>query len=60
MKFTAGYLLGATTVVGVIGSFFAGAIVMDFVNDKKKATANKIEETSVSSTVRDIMNARKN
>jgi hypothetical protein len=60
MKFAAGYLLGATTVVGIIGAFGAGIFAMDYVNDVKKASIAKVEETSISSAVRDIMNARKN
>lgn len=60
MKFTAGYLLGATTVVGVVGSFFVGAIAMDYINNVKKEVAVKVEDASVSSTIRDIMNSRRN
>ena len=64
MKFTAGYLLGATTVVGIIGSFFigvaGGAYAIEFINEKKQAGIAKVEDTSVTSIVRDIMDARKN
>ena len=58
MKFTAGYLLGATTVVGVVGSFFAGCLAMDYIQDMKKAGIAKVEDTTMTSVVKDIMKAR--
>jgi uncharacterized membrane protein YeaQ/YmgE (transglycosylase-associated protein family) len=60
MKFTAGYLLGATTVVGIIGSFVAGVIAMDVVYDKKKEAIDKADAMTLSDMMKSYIQAKQN
>lgn len=60
MKFTAGYLLGATTVVGFFGAFAAGAVVMDLIYDKKKEALQKADELTLSDMMKSYFQAKQN
>lgn len=60
MKFTAGYLLGGLTVVGLGVSFCAGIVVCDFVYSKKNETAAKVSDATVGSMMADYFKNRRN
>jgi hypothetical protein len=60
MKFTAGYLLGATTVVGFFGAFAAGAVVMDLIYDKKKAAIEKADALTLSDMMKSYIQSKQN
>lgn len=60
MKFTMGYLLGAATIVGFMGSFAAGAIVMDLIHDKKKEAIQKADELTLSDMMKSYIQAKQN
>lgn len=44
MKFTAGYILGATTVVGLGASFVGGVFGYAWLNSKKNEKAKEIQD----------------
>lgn len=60
MKFTMGYLLGGATVVGFLGSFAAGAIVMDMIYDKKKEAIEKADAVTLSDMMKSYIQAKQN
>jgi hypothetical protein len=64
MKFTAGYLLGAGTVVGLLGSFMGGVIAWELVNEKKneaaKSASDKVTDATVGSMMASYLNRTKN
>ena len=60
MKFTMGYLLGGATVVGLLGSFVAGAIAMDMVHDKKKEAVEKADALTLSDMMKSYIQAKQN
>lgn len=60
MKFTAGYMLGGATIVGFLGSFVAGAIVMDLIHDKKREAVEKADALTLSDMMKSYIQAKQN
>lgn len=64
MKFTAGYLLGAGTAVGIIGAFGAGAIAIlagvQWLDEKKDEKLDKAKDISSLELVSDFLRRAKN
>ncbi len=60
MKFTAGYLLGGLTVIGLGVSFCAGIVTCDWVYAKKNETAAKVSDATVGSMMAEYFKNRRN
>ena len=60
MKFTGGYLLGVTTVLGMAASFVAGAITMEYIHTQKKTAAEKVADATLSDMLRPFIERNKN
>lgn len=58
MKFTAGYLLGASTIVGLGVSFMAGIMTWEFVNEKKAEATRKVSDATVGQMMADLIKNR--
>ena len=59
MKFTAGYLLGATTIVGLGAAFISGFAVSEWAHSKKSEDANKILYATVASMAGEYFKTKK-
>lgn len=64
MKFTAGYVLGGATIIGMLGSFVGGIIAWELVNEKKneaaKTASDKVSDATVGSMMASYLNRTKN
>lgn len=64
MKFIGGYVLGAGTVVGIIGSFVGGVIAWELIHEKKNEAArtasDKVTDATVGSMMASYLNRNKN
>ena len=59
MKFTAGYLMGATTVVGLGAAFLAGFASADWAHARKNQAASRISDATVGSSLMDFVFKKK-
>lgn len=58
MKFTAGYLLGGLTVVGLGVSFVGGLAAAVWLQEKKSEAVKKADETTLADLMRSFINAQ--
>jgi hypothetical protein len=58
MKFTAGYLMGATTVVGLGAAFLAGFASADWAHARKNQAATQISDATVAGAIHDLIKNR--
>lgn len=59
MKFTAGYLLGATTIVGLGVAFVSGLALSEWAYSKKSEAATKVVDATVASLVGEYFKTKK-
>ncbi len=55
MKFIGGYVLGAGTVVGIIGSFVGGVIAWELIHEKKNQAASQVSQKVSDATIGSMM-----
>jgi hypothetical protein len=60
MKFTGGYLLGATTVLGLAASFVGGIVAHELVMQKKRSAADKVAGATLSDLLDPWLREKKN